>query len=440
MLNAKTLKQTFQNIPGTFDILPEAYTIADTHYYGSAAWRFLEATIHEVMAKFNAKEIRTPILEPTELIARGVGATTDIVTKEMFAFERGDKNYVLRPEVTAPVMRAYLQHHLAQKGGVQKLYYIGPCFRAESAQRGRYRQFHQVGMEVIGTPDARADVEVIAAMMAVYEQLGIENLKLRINTLGDAGSRPRYKEALQAYFRPYAADLTEVSRQRLETNPLRILDTKEEKEQHLLADAPLLRDFIDAESAAHYEETKALLAALDIAYVEDPHLVRGLDYYTRTAFELEGGSLGGQKALGGGGRYDLLASDLGSKQPVPGVGFAAGMERLMITLHDEGLGLPEAAPPDVFLVTLGEDAQRWGFAEAQRLRQAGLRVALDLKGRSMKAQMREANRQQAPFTVIVGQDELDAAQAQVKDMAASTQQAIAFAQLATHLTLGLQRA
>ena len=385
------------------------------------------------MARYNVQEIRTPILEPTQLIARGVGQLTDIVTKEMFAFEREGTHYVLRPEVTAPVMRAYLEHHLAQRGGVQKLYYIGPCFRAEQPQKGRYRQFHQFGIELIGSPDARADAETIACMIDCYRALGLERMTLRLNTLGDAESRPRYKTALQEYFEPYKNDLSETSRQRLATNPLRILDTKDERERRLLDEAPRLSDYVDADSRAHYEETKSLLDELGIDYEEDPFLVRGLDYYTRTAFELESPDLGAQSALGGGGRYDLLAQDVGSKQPVPAVGFAAGMERLFLALQAQDTALPGAPQPDVFLAALGDDAMRWVFAKARRLRDAGLHVALDLKGRSLKAQMKDANRQNARYTVIVGDDEIAAGRVQVRDMASSEQVEVAFDDLATYL-------
>lgn len=427
------MKTSFQNIKGTFDILPEE-TISDgTTIAGTAAWQYVEATIRDVMARYNFQEIRTPILEPTELIARGVGQLTDIVSKEMFAFERGDTNYVLRPEVTAPVMRAYLQHHLGQKGGVQKLFYIGPCFRAERPQKGRYRQFHQFGCEVIGSEDARADAEVIAVMTAIYRAFGIDDTKLRLNTLGDEHSRPRYREALRAYLEPHAGELSPTSRQRLEANPLRILDTKDEKERRLLEGAPALIDFIDEASRAHYDELKSLLSDLGIRYEEDPFLVRGLDYYTRTAFELESANVGSQSALAGGGRYDLLAQEIGSKDPVPSVGFAAGMERLFLALSAQGTPLPHPGAPDVFLVALGDEAVRWAFGEAQRLRDAGLRVAYDLKGRSMKAQMREANRQNAPVTVIVGQDELTAERAQVKVMASGEQSEIAFPDLVAYL-------
>lgn len=430
----------FRNIKGTFDVLPFDSDGAGARVPGSAAWQFAEATIREVMSRFAMDEIRTPILEPTELIARGVGQLTDIVSKEMFAFQREDTHYVLRPEITAPVMRAYLQHHLDQRGGTQRLYYMGPCFRAEQPQKGRFRQFHQFGCEVIGTPDARADAEVLACMMAVYEAFGVQGTTLRINTLGDQNSRPRYKEALQAYFAPYAAGLSEASRERLANNPLRILDTKDEKERALLAEAPVLVDFVDDESRAHYELVKSLLQDLGISFIEDPFLVRGLDYYTRTAFELESGDLGAQSALAGGGRYDLLAQEIGSKQGVPGVGFAAGMERLFLALDEQGIGLPDYPAPDVFLVALDDAAARWAFAEAQALRKTGLRVSFDLKGRSLKAQMREANRRKARYAVIVGANELQAERAQVKDLSEGEQVEVAFSDLRRHFQSTLEGA
>ncbi|MEX0822218.1 MAG: histidine--tRNA ligase [Rhodothermales bacterium] len=415
------MSTTYQTIKGTFDVLPDPSTTDGSTIPGSAGWQFVEAAIRRVMARFNLEEIRTPILEETELIARGVGELTDIVTKEMFAFERGDDHYVLRPEITAPVMRAYLQHHLEQRGGVQKLYYIGPCFRAERPQKGRYRQFHQFGCELIGADDPRADVETIALMMAVYEEFGLQRCYLRINTLGGAETRPRYKEALTAYFEPFRDRLSETSRNRLASNPLRILDTKDERERELLEEAPRLIDFVDEESRAHYEQVKMYLDDLDIEYREDPFLVRGLDYYTHTAFELESPDLGAQSALAGGGRYDLLASDLGANRRVPAVGFAAGLERLFLALDAQNVALPAAVVPDVFLVALGDEAARWVFGHAQRLRRDGLQVGLDLKGRSMKAQMREANRQNAPFTIIVGQNELEAGRVQLKEMESGEQ-------------------
>jgi len=427
------LNTEFRSIKGTFDILPDTSTTDGASDSPTNTWRYMERVVHKVMARFNAEEIRTPVLEPTQLIARGVGAYTDIVSKEMFAFERGSTNYVLRPEVTAPVMRAYLQHHLDQRGGVQKLYYLGPCFRAERPQKGRYRQFHQFGVEIMGTDDPRADVECIALMLAIYREIGLTGLKLRLNSVGNPPSRARFVDALQTYLEPYRNELSETSLQRLENNPLRILDTKNPEEQKILQHAPAMLDFLDDESAAHYDMVKQLLADLEIAYTEDPSLVRGLDYYTHTAFELESDDLGAQSALGGGGRYDLLAQELGSKQAVPSVGFAAGIERLLLAMDAQGVEVPAKPTADVFLAALGDDAERWVFRWAQQLRAEGIAVALDLRGRSLKAQMKEANRQNAPYTLIIGGNELAAGEASVKEMATGEQEEVPFDALVDYL-------
>ena len=429
------MSTTFQNIKGTFDILPDAYSDdGGTRIAPTAEWRYVERTVQDVMARYNLDEIRTPVLEPTELVARGVGEGTDIVQKEMFAFERAGTNYVLRPEVTAPVMRSFLQHHLDQRGGVQKLFYIGPCFRAEQPQKGRYRQFHQFGIEILGTDDARADAETIAIMTAIYDALGIADTRLRINTLGTPDRREEYVEALRDYLTPYAEELSDTSRRRLETNPLRVLDTKLEHEQAILQDAPQLIEYVTEESRAHYDRVKGLLADLEVEYVEDPYLVRGLDYYTETTFELESPALGAQSALAGGGRYDRLAEVLGSDTPVPATGFAAGIERLFLALDAAEVARPSGPEADVFIAALGDEAERWVFRTTQALREAGLHVALDLKGRSLKAQMKEANRQQADYTLIIGGNELDAEAATVKEMESGDQVEVPFAELTDYLT------
>ncbi len=428
------MSTSFQNIRGTFDILPDAYTDdGGTRIASSAEWRHVEATVRDVMRRHNFEEIRTPILEPTELVARGVGESTDIVQKEMFAFERKDTQYVLRPEITAPVVRSFLQHHLDQRGGVQKLFYLGPCFRAEKPQKGRYRQFHQFGIEILGADEARADAETIAVLMAICEALGLSDLDLRLNTLGTPERRAEYVEALRGYLEPYADELSDTSRRRLERNPLRILDTKVEHEQKLLRDAPQLIDFVGDESLAHYDEVKGLLDDLGLEYEEDPHLVRGLDYYTETTFELEHPGLGAQSALAGGGRYDRLAEVLGSDAPVPAVGFAAGMERLFLALDAAAVDRPESPTPDVFIAALGDEAERWVFRTSQELRATGLHVAHDLKGRSLKAQMKEANRQNAPYAMIIGGNELEAEAATVKEMESGAQEEVPFADLPEHL-------
>lgn len=415
------MSKGFRTITGTFDILPDAYENDGSTVASSSQWQAAEATIRQVLALFGAHEIRTPILEPTELIARGIGAMTDIVSKEMFAFERGKNNYVMRPEVTAPVMRAYLQHSLGQRGGAQRLYYIGPCFRAERPQKGRYRQFHQFGAEIIGAEGPAADVECIQMMLAVYEAFGVTDGTLKVNTLGDPDSRPKYRDALVAYLEPFRSDLSETSRGRLEGNPLRILDTKNPREQEILADAPRLTDFLSPSATAHYEAVTSTLTDLDIPFVEDPLLVRGLDYYTHTAFELVSDSLGAQSALAGGGRYDYLAMEVGSKQPVPAIGFAAGMERLFMVMAAAGTELPAGPGPDVYLIGLGDRAQAWVVGAAAELRAENHSVMSDLLGRSMKAQMKDANRRNARLAVIVGDDELDRGVVVVRSMESSEQ-------------------
>ena len=385
------------------------------------------------MRRFAFQEIRTPVLEPLALIARGVGETTDVVTKEMFSFSRGKTQYVLRPEMTAPVMRAFIQHHMDQRPGEQRLYYMGPCFRAERPQKGRYRQFHQFGAEIVGASDARADAEIIACALEVYDALGLSQTTLRISTLGDAASRLRYSEALRAYFTPLRKQLSVTSQRRLHTNPLRILDTKLNFERALLQGAPRLIDYVDTESRAHHDAVLALLESVGISFVEDPFLVRGLDYYTRTAFEIDSCDIGAQSALAGGGRYDLLSESVGSTKPVPAAGFAGGMERLLLALDAKGAPWPDGSALDVFLIGLGEAASREVFVLAHRLRRAGLRVTHSLHGRSMKAQMRTAHRLKVGHCVIVGDQELASGRAQIKDMRQSTQEGVPFDALPDYL-------
>ncbi len=369
-------------------------------------WRALEAIIHEEAAKFNFEEIRTPIMEQTELIKRGIGQLTDIVTKEIFAFTKGDSNYVLRPELTAPVVRAFVEHHMQQRGGAQKLYYIGPMFRAERPQKGRQRQFHQFGVEIIGSDNPIADVECIAFMMQIYKRIGVKNFNLKLNSVGDPESRERYKEVLKEYLMPNFDKLSELSKTRLEKNPMRILDSKEPEDQPIIKDAPIIGDYLNDDSAAHFQKVCELLTALEIEYTIDPLLVRGMDYYTRTAFELTSPDLGSQDALAGGGRYDLLVEEIGGL-PTPAVGFAAGMERLLIACEELDISLAPAKTVDVYIVTLGDAAKHWGITTLSTFRDSGISATMDYLGRSMKAQMKDANRENARYTVIVGDNELE---------------------------------
>jgi histidyl-tRNA synthetase len=416
-------QSTFTTHHGMVDILPEE----------AAKWQYLEALIRDVARSFHFEEIRTPVLEPTELIARGIGALTDIVSKEMFAFSRGDDNYVLRPEGTAPVARAYIQHSLQQRGGTQNLFYIGPMFRAERPQKGRQRQFHQFGAEVLGSADPLADAEIIAFMMEVYKRIGVKNMVLKLNSVGDPESRALYKNALQEYFRPHLSKLSEISQNRFDKNPMRILDSKEPEDQEIKTNAPKITDYLNEDCANHFEKVKSHLDRLGITYVLDPFLVRGLDYYTKTAFELTSSDLGGQDALGGGGRYDLLIEELGGKS-TPAVGFASGMERLLIVCDELGIELAKPKTVDVYIVTRGEVAQAWAIENISKIRALGKSATMDLSGKSMKAQMKDADRKGAAYSIIVGDDELNNGTVNFRTMAESTEEILTFNDVLKRLT------
>ncbi len=411
-------KATYTTHLGMFDILPD----------DSPKWRALEIIIHEEAAKFNFEEIRTPILEQTELIKRGVGQLTDIVTKEIFAFTKGDSNYVLRPELTAPVVRAFVEHHLDQRGGSQKLYYIGPMFRAERPQKGRQRQFHQFGVEIIGSDDPVADVECIAFMMQIYKRIGIKNFNLKINSVGDPESREKYKSVLRDYLKPNFDKLSELSQKRFEKNPMRILDSKEPEDQEFIKNAPVIKDYLNEESSKHFELVCNYLNKLNIEFTTDPLLVRGMDYYTRTAFELTSPDLGSQDALAGGGRYDLLVEEIGG-QPTPAVGFAAGMERLFIACEELGIELAEPKSVDVYIVTLGDAARAWGLTTLPKFRERGISATMDYLGRSMRAQMKDANRENADYTLIVGDNELEKDQFTLRNMKESEEKLLSLDQI-----------
>lgn len=400
---------------GMVDILPDEVR----------KWQYLEDLIRREARLFHFEEIRTPIMEQTELIVRGIGQLTDIVSKEIFAFSRGEDNYVLRPELTAPVVRSYVENHLDQRGGSQKLYYIGPMFRAERPQKGRQRQFHQFGVEVIGSDDAVADVEVIAFMIHIYNKIGIKNTTLKLNSIGDPESRDRYKEALKNHLKPNYEKLSDISKKRFKNNPLRILDSKEKEDQPFIESAPIIGDYLNDESKAHFQKVKRYLTDLEIPYEEDPYLVRGMDYYTKTAFELISPDLGAQDALAGGGRYDLLIEEIGG-QPTPAVGFAAGMERLFIACEELGITLGDQKSVDVYIVTLGDAARKWGLKKLPEFRKHNISATMDYMGRSMKAQMKDADRENARFTVIVGENELNDGKFTLRNMTESDESSLTF--------------
>lgn len=413
---------TYKSVKGTRDLLP-----LDT-----AAWLHVEGIIREVMEQFRYGEIRTPVFEETAVFARGIGEETDIVGKEMYTFEdKGGSSLTLRPEMTAPVIRSFIQHSLGEQSGMNKLYYIGPMFRQERPQAGRYRQFHQFGFESIGQDNPACDAEIIAMASEIYRRLGI-NCTLKINSVGDPECRPRYREALQDFLKDVLPELSPESQRRTETNPMRVLDSKDSRDRELTADAPVIIDYLNDECRTHFEQTLALLSELGIPYEVDTHLVRGLDYYTKTAFEFVSTDLGSQDALGGGGRYDGLVEQLGGK-PTPAVGFAAGIERLLIVLEKNGYAFP-ASEPLVYLVGMDDESRQWAFLTAMELRREGIATEIDYAGRSVKAQMREANKVGAKYVVIVGESEMASRTAQVKHMKEGTQEGVEFERLTSYFS------
>jgi histidyl-tRNA synthetase len=418
----------YQSVKGTKDILPGE----------SRKWIAVEAAIREAMRLHRYEEIRTPIFEETAVFARGIGEETDIVGKEMYTFtDKGGASLTLRPEMTASVIRAYIQHSLGEKSGLNKVYYIGPMFRQERPQAGRLRQFHQFGCESIGLESPRCDADVIAVAADIYRRLDI-GFTLKVNSIGDPSCRPEYRRVLRSFLEGVAGKLTPDSRRRMETNPLRVLDSKAEQDREATTGAPNILDHLSDEARVHFEEVLRMLDSIGIAYEIDPRLVRGLDYYTKTAFEFIGAGLGAQDALGGGGRYDGLAEELGGV-PTPAVGFAAGIERLLLVLDSKGSETP-AEPPDVFFVGLDEDSRRWCFAETHECRRIGIAAECDFAARSMKAQMREANKRGSRMAVIVGADELSFAAAIVKDMSTGDQTSVAFADMLSYLKKMTKRA
>ena len=426
------MKGPIKGVKGTFDILPWTYQADGNTYPGSKTWLKVETAIREVFGLAGFREIRTPMIEPLDLVKRGVGADTDIVSKEMFVIPRNKETYVLRPELTAPVVRAYAQHSMSQQGQVQKLFYIGACFRAERPQKGRYRQFHQFGCELLGSAKHTADAETIIVMSSIYNHLGIENSRLRINSLGSSDVRVAYKAKLREYFEPFQDQLSDTSKKRLENNPLRILDTKNEQEKELAMKAPKLIDMISDEDREHYDGVKALLTAAGISYVEDPYLVRGLDYYGRTAFELESPDLGSQNALAGGGRYDALAQAIGLKNEIPAVGFGAGMERLLIALESQE-NLSQEDGIDLFIVAPGERALKHCYKVCGAIRNTGISTSFDISAKSFKGQLKEANRSKARWALILGEEELAKSVGLLKNMETGEQEEVQLESLSQEL-------
>jgi histidyl-tRNA synthetase len=398
-------------ITGTKDILPSEIS----------KWYFLENTVRDIFNYFNYQEIRTPIFEHTSLFARSIGEQTDIVSKEMYTMiDRGGTSITLKPEMTAGVVRAFIEHSLGEKISLNKLYYISPMFRQERPQAGRLRQFHQFGAEALGSPSPFLDAEMIEMAFLILKKLGLKDLEVKINSLGTPESRELYKNELKKFLSDKKEKLSEDSKIRLEKNVLRILDSKSEQDQEILNDAPLLLDFLDNTSLSEFDVVKNQLKSLNIPFEVEPKLVRGLDYYTKTTFEIISNKVGSQSSLCGGGRYDLLVEELGGKS-TPGVGFAAGMERILLACENEGaINLP-LRKIDVYIVRLEKELNYKVAQLASALRQNQLIVDYDYLERSVKAQMREANKLNAKYAILIGGDEFNRGQLVMKNLSDGSQ-------------------
>ena len=404
----------YRRIKGTKDILPtESYQ-----------WQYLEKFISESLERNNYQEIRTPVFEVTELFARGIGTDTDVVKKEMYTFlDKSKTSLTLKPELTAPVVRAYIQNHLEQISPVTKLYYIDSSFRQERPQKGRLRQFHQFGFEIIGTEYPEADAEVIQTVYEMFSQLGIEELNVRLNSIGSRDSRKDYLDILKSSLKPYYNDFCLTCQQRFHKNVLRLFDCKAESCQNILDEfAPSILEYLSKEDHNHFEEVKNLLDSTEVPYSVDKKLVRGLDYYTRTTFEITNPLLGSQDAICGGGRYDYLIEDLGGRH-TPAVGVASGMERLLMILRETD-AIPEKKTNLLYFAALGDEARKAGFKVIAKLRRLGITTEMDFLRRSLKAQMREAGKKAANWVLILGENEIRLSVVTLKDMSDGSQRQI----------------
>ena len=412
---------------GTQDILPGQ----------SEKWQKVEAIIRDICRVYRYNEIRTPIFEQTDLFARGVGETTDVVQKEMYTFEdRGGRSLTLRPENTAGVVRAYVEHKMfGAPDQPVKLSYLGPMFRYERQQAGRYRQFVQFGVEAIGSADPAIDAEVIALAMDVYESAGLKDLKLVINSLGDKETRDTHRTALLQHFEPHIHEFCSDCQNRLQKNPLRILDCKVDREHPLMKTAPALTEFLTDESAAYFAQVKSYLDTLGITYEVDPNLVRGLDYYNHTTFEImsTASGFGAITTLCGGGRYNGLVQEIGGPD-VPGIGFALSIERLLLALEAEGVELDTASGLDVYIIAMGDGAKQKAVELTSTFRAKGLATEMDYLDRKMKAQMKSADRLGAKYTIVLGETELEEQSAAVKHMESGEQHKVVFSELVNYLS------
>lgn len=417
---------------GVFDVLPFESDQEDK-WRESNRWQYLEAVLRSVAQDYGFKEIRTPIFERTELFVRGVGESSDIVTKEMYTFlDRSERSMTLRPEGTASVMRSFVEKKLYAQAGLHKFFYIGPMFRYERPQAGRYRQHHQFGAEAIGNSSPQQDVELIDMLCEIYRRLGLKNLTVQINSVGDAESRIAYREALTAFLKPHFASLSLDSQARFSKNILRILDSKDPEDQKLLHQAPVLSDFLTPAAKDHFEQVLKCLDLLHLKYAVNPKLVRGLDYYAKTVFEVTTEDLGAQNSIGGGGRYDGLIAALGGPD-LPSVGFATGMERVLQTMIKQGAFFPPAPHPFVFLVPMGGAALRTAFNLVCSLRHEKIPAEIDLSGKKVQHGLQLANQTASEYVLVIGDEELSCNKAKLKNMASRETTEYPLGEMVAHL-------
>jgi len=412
----------FRSVKGTYDVLPNI----------SNKWKNVEFYIHQYLSRAGYNEIRTPIFENTDLFKRSVGENSDVVSKEMYSWvDQGGTDLTLKPEYTASVVRSYIQNNLNSISPISKLYYIGDLFRRERPQKGRYRQFRQFGIEAIGSKYSEQDAEIISIAWNILSELGIQDITLNLNSIGSSETRRKYRQILIEYLKPNFDQLSESSKNRFNSNPLRILDTKNKSEIEILKKAPKITEYLSKEDEAHFNEVQQGLGDLNIPFSLDTNLVRGLDYYTRTTFEIVSNKLGAQDALCGGGRYDKLVESLGGK-PTPAVGFAAGFERILLAMDDDKEPIKNNIKK-IYLIGLGDEVRSTMITILGRIRNAGFHIEFDPLRRSIKSQLRESNKLGASITIIIGEKEMEEQCVQIKDLSNGNQQSVPFDSIISYL-------
>lgn len=408
---------------GTKDVLPE----------DSYKWQFIENCARQVAKAFNISEIRTPVFEHTELFLRGVGETTDVVTKEMYTFEdKGGRSITLKPEGTAGAARMFIENGMSARPLPIKAFYLSPCYRYERPQAGRLREFHQFGIEAFGSKEPECDAEIIFAASTFLKKIGVNGTRLELNSIGCKTCRAEYNKALKDYFRPHLGEMCRTCNERFEKNPLRMIDCKEEGCKKITANAPKILDYLCDDCKAHFEKVKSLLNGLGVEYVVNPDIVRGLDYYTRTVFEFVSTDIGAQGTVCGGGRYDKLVSELGGGE-VPAIGFAAGIERLLLLMENTSVPFPEKPVPAVYIGGMDEASRQKAFALVSDLRLCGIAAECDLMSRSVKAQLKYADKCGARFVAIIGETEMQNGVVEIKRMADGARESVAFADICDYI-------